>query len=83
MRERLVRALRATILIACVLLWTDSYPVLAPGDRLYQEVKIELCDIRLIVESRIIREVQTADGPESQPLGPWSRRATLRFEVEK
>lgn len=68
----------------CVVIWTDSYPVYAPGDRLWQDVKVEVCDRVVLVSSRVVREVQTVTGPVREPVGDWRIVAsgTLRLVVD-
>jgi hypothetical protein len=63
----------------CAVLWTDAYPVNAPGQQLYQQVRVELCDTVTVVKTRLYRDVRTKAGLEEQEVRPWeevARRAS-------
>lgn len=60
------------LLLACQIIWADSFPVNAPHQALFQEVVIALCPTAVTVETRIVREVQTPDGPVKQQVGEGS-----------
>ena len=70
--------------LLCVTLWSDIYAVNAPQAALYQEVKVELCELAnrvdVVVSVRLYRDVATVRGLEQVEVRPWeelARRARL------
>lgn len=63
-------------LLACVVLWTDSFPVAAPQRATWQEVKIERCEHEwmgpaVYVSTRVLWDVETPDGTERAVIADW------------
>lgn len=67
---------RHALLIACVVLWTDTFPVAAPQHATWQEVKVEFCDDtwigpRVDVSIRVLWDVETPNGTERVVIADW------------
>lgn len=78
--------MKAGTLIACLLLWTDTYGPLqnTPLTNLYTEVKVEICTegrSAVVVSTRTFQEVQGVEGPARYYFGNmgmdfwWSKQA--------
>ena len=67
------------LLLLCSLIWQDAYPVNAPGLPLYQELKVELCEVangtNVVISSRFYRDVATKSGLEQVEVRPWQELA--------
>ena len=65
--------------LLCVTLWSDIYAVNAPQAALYQEVKVELCELAnrvdVVVSVRLYRDVATVRGLEQVEVRPWEELA--------
>ena len=65
-------------LVACLLLWTDTYGPLqnTPLTNLYTEVKVELCTERrsaVVVSTRTFQETVGFEGPARHYLGDMGK----------
>lgn len=64
------------VLLVCVVLWTDTFPVAAPQRATWQEVKVEFCDDtwigpRVDVSIRVLWDVETPEGTERVVIADW------------
>ena len=70
---------RWVVPLLCVTLWSDIYAVNAPQAALYQEVKVELCELAnrvdVVVSVRLYRDVATVRGLEQVEVRPWEELA--------
>lgn len=67
--------------IACAVMWSDVYPIVAPNQSLYQGVKVELCEEHVEVSARVYQELATG---EEYELSGWHVIARQRIkEVQR
>lgn len=74
-------------LLACAVVWTDTFPVtvwrqqFGPG--VMEEVKVEVCGSYVTVSKRLYREFSEGRKMVEKEIRPWSTRASYWITSER